>query len=137
MPLSFPNITLDENEVEMTAIRASGPGGQNVNKVSSAIHLRFDIRASSLPDPVKKRLLSMKDRRLSLDGVLVIKAQHGRSQDKNREDAMRRLRQIIADAAVVPLDRKATRPTFSSRRKRLETKAIHSRLKHTRGKIPE
>lgn len=136
MRLSFPDLTLDEDEVEMTAVRAQGPGGQNVNKVSSAIHLRFDIRASSLPDPVKQRLLALNDQRISLDGVLVIKSQQGRSQDKNREDALRRLREIVAGVAVIPLARKATKPTYGSQRKRLQTKATRSLVKTMRGKVP-
>lgn len=135
MRLSFPDLTLDEDEVEMTAVRAQGPGGQNVNKVSSAIHLRFDIRASSLPDPVKQRLLALNDQRISLDGVLVIKSQQGRSQDKNREDALRRLREIVAGVAVIPLARKATKPTYGSQRKRLQTKATRSLVKTMRGKV--
>lgn len=137
MQIPLPDIPFDENEVEMTAIRAQGPGGQNVNKVSSAIHLRFDVRASSLPDAVKERLLALKDRRITDDGVVVLKAQQGRSQEKNREDAMRRLKELIAGVMVAPLVRRATRPTYGSQRKRLETKATRSLVKAMRGKVNE
>ena len=134
MSLEF---TIVETEVEMTAIRAQGPGGQNVNKVSSAIHLRFDIRASSLPDLLKERLMALDDRRITADGVVVLKAQQGRSREKNREDALRRLREIIAGVTSVPPIRRATKPTYSSERKRLQKKATRSLTKAMRGKVSE
>lgn len=128
---------IDENEVEMTAIRAQGPGGQNVNKVSSAIHLRFDIRASSLPEIVKERLLRLHDQRVTGDGVIIIKAQQARSQEKNRAEALRRLQEIVDDAALVATPRKPTRPTYGSQCKRLDTKSSRSQVKAMRSKINE
>ena len=130
--MSAEPIVVDEAEVEIIAIRAQGAGGQNVNKVSSAIHLRFDVAASSLPDEVKARLLGRSDRRMSDEGVVVIKAQQSRSLEKNREDAIARLHDLIAQAAFVPKARKPTRPTGSSRRKRLEGKQRRSKLKAQR-----
>ena len=130
-------IIVNEDEVEMTAIRAQGPGGQNVNKVSSAIHLRFDIRASSLPEAVKQRLLQSNDRRITADGVLVLKAQQGRSQEKNRDDAIKRLQALVDALAPDPVLRKPTKPTYGSQRKRLETKATRSQVKAMRGKVSE
>jgi ribosome-associated protein len=124
-----------ENEVEISAIRAQGAGGQNVNKVASAIHLRFDIRASSLPEAVKERLLALRDQRISADGVVIIKAQTHRSQDRNREEAMRRLQQLVASVAAPPQLRRPTRPTRSSREKRLEMKTLRGKVKALRGRV--
>ena len=126
---------VDESEVEISAVRAQGAGGQNVNKVSSAIHLRFDVAASSLPEAVKARLLASSDRRLSEEGVLVIKAQRHRSQELNRRDALERLNALVAKASEVPLVRKPTRPTRASKRRRLEAKGQRSEVKAGRAKI--
>ena len=115
-------ITVLPEEVELTAVRAQGAGGQNVNKVASAIHLRFDVQASSLPDPTKAGLLALDDRRLTRDGVLVIKAQRFRNQEQNRDDALARLNELVARASHVPLVRRATKPTKGSRQRRLDDK---------------
>lgn len=126
---------VDASEVEFSAIRAQGPGGQNVNKVSSAVHLRFDIATSSLPDAYKERLLALRDQRITKDGVIVLKAQRSRSQEQNKEQALRRLQELIDSIAILPAPRKPTKPTRSSQRKRLDSKSTHSLQKQLRGKI--
>ena len=135
MPVHPPHILLRENEVEFIAIRAQGAGGQNVNKVSNAIHLRFDIVASSLPDEIKTRLLQLRDQRVSADGVVVIKAQQHRSLERNRIDALTRLRELIARAAFVPVLRRATRPTRSAQKKRIDSKVRRGVVKVLRGRV--
>ena len=130
-----PKFLIDEREVELNAIRAQGAGGQNVNKVSSAIHLRFDIPASSLPDEIKARLLELSDSRITLEGVIVLKAQQHRTQEMNRADAMARLQQIINDVSNPPKPRRATKPTYGSKQRRLEGKSQRSDIKGLRGKV--
>ena len=126
---------LDENEIAFDAIRAQGSGGQNVNKVSNAVHLRFDVRASSLPDELKARLLARRDQRISDDGVVVIKAQAHRSLEKNRTEAIERLRALLDEVAYTAPVRRATRPTRASQKRRVEGKVRRGQVKALRGKI--
>ena len=137
MSLQSPSVMLREDEVEFIAIRAQGAGGQNVNKVSNAIHLRFVIAASSLPDEIKQRLLQLRDQRVSADGVVVIKAQSHRSLERNRVDALTRLRELIARAAFVPVVRRPTKPSRSAQKKRVESKVRRGLVKVLRGRVED
>ena len=126
---------VDQREVEFSAIRAQGAGGQNVNKVSSAVHLRYDIPASSLPGEIKERLLALNDSRITQEGVLVLKAQQHRTQEMNRTDALARLQEVVDSVSNPPKARRATRPTYGSRQRRLEGKSQRSQTKALRGKV--
>jgi len=129
------NLQIPDHEIDLQAIRAQGSGGQNVNKVASAIHLRFDIRASSLPDRYKERLLALSDQRITSDGVVVIKAQQFRTQEMNKENALARLAQLIKSVTVEQKARKATRPTLGSKRRRMDSKTKRGKTKSLRGKV--
>lgn len=128
-------VSISDDEVEMTGIRAQGSGGQNVNKVSSAIHLRFDIQASSLPDFYKEKLLALSDHRITKDGTVIIKAQQYRTQEQNRENAIERLVELIKSVSIVQKARRATKPSRAAKQKRMDSKAKRGKVKSLRGKV--